>query len=125
LQQAYGAPGDALKMADNTEKVRVKSASKPENPAAKKDKNTDKPTKNTKPAAKSTKAKQTANKKPNIFVRMVRFVQSAWTELKKVHWPTREQLLTYSAVVLVIVVVLTVAVWLFDSLISFLIGLIL
>lgn len=112
-------------MADNTEKVGLKSASKPENPAAKKDKNTDKPTKNTKPAAKSTKAKQTANKKPNIFVRMVRFVQSAWTELKKVHWPTREQLLTYSAVVLVIVVVLTVAVWLFDSLISFLIGLIL
>lgn len=125
MQQTHGAPGDALKMADNTEKVGLKSASKPENPAAKKDKNTDKPTKNTKPAAKSTKAKQTANKKPNIFVRMVRFVQSAWTELKKVHWPTREQLLTYSAVVLVIVVVLTVAVWLFDSLISFLIGLIL
>lgn len=111
-------------MAENTEKARAKPA-KPLKTDGKAEKNAAKPVKTAKPAAKPGKSKPAAAKKPNILARMVRFVQSAWTELKKVHWPTRQQLLTYSAVVLVIVVVLTLGIWLVDSLVSYLIGLIL
>ena len=38
------------------------------------------------------------------------FVQEAWQELKKVHWPSRKE--TYAATLVVIVVVVLVAIYL-------------
>lgn len=38
-----------------------------------------------------------------------------YSELKKVHWPDRQQLIGYTGVVLVSVVVVGLIIWLFDS----------
>lgn len=44
------------------------------------------------------------------FRRAVDFVQEAWQELQKVHWPTRKE--TYAATSVVIVVVILVSIYL-------------
>ena len=36
-------------------------------------------------------------------------------ELKKVHWPTRQEVTTYTGVVLVTVAIITVLIWIVDS----------
>jgi preprotein translocase subunit SecE len=48
------------------------------------------------------------------------FLTEVWTELRKVHWPTRQE--TLAATIVVIVVVLIVSLWLgfVDGVISFL-----
>ena len=47
------------------------------------------------------------------------YFREVWLELKKVHWPTRQQLLTYTAVVLVSVGIVTVLIWIVDSGLSY------
>ncbi|MEA4901679.1 preprotein translocase subunit SecE [Desulfitobacterium sp.] len=41
------------------------------------------------------------------------------SELKKVQWPDRQQLLTYTGVVLVVVAIVAVMLWVVDSGLSF------
>ncbi|MDH7478589.1 MAG: preprotein translocase subunit SecE [Syntrophomonadaceae bacterium] len=48
------------------------------------------------------------------------FFRNAWAELKKVHWPTRSELLVYTAVVLVAVAFVALLIWVADSLLSLL-----
>ncbi|WIX80046.1 preprotein translocase subunit SecE [Amycolatopsis carbonis] len=43
-------------------------------------------------------------KKASVFARIMRFVREVWAELRKVIWPNRKQMVTYTAVVLVFVV---------------------
>ncbi|WP_162186084.1 preprotein translocase subunit SecE [Amycolatopsis jejuensis] len=43
-------------------------------------------------------------KKASVFARLMRFVREVWAELRKVIWPNRKQMVTYTAVVLVFVV---------------------
>jgi preprotein translocase subunit SecE len=43
------------------------------------------------------------------------YFREVWLELKKVHWPSRMQLLTYTGVVLVAVGICTVLIWIVDS----------
>ncbi|RJQ79130.1 preprotein translocase subunit SecE [Amycolatopsis panacis] len=43
-------------------------------------------------------------KKASVLARIVRFVREVWAELRKVIWPNRKQMVTYTAVVLVFVV---------------------
>jgi len=50
---------------------------------------------------KSTKSK--SGDRPNIFGRLVNFVREVVAELRKVIWPTRKELLTYTAVVVMFV----------------------
>lgn len=45
--------------------------------------------------------------RPNIFGRFVRFVREIVSELRKVIWPTRKELVTYTSVVVVFVAVMT------------------
>jgi preprotein translocase subunit SecE len=45
-----------------------------------------------------------------------KFLREVKLELKKVTWPTRQQLAIYSAVVLFAVIVVAVLIWAFDSL---------
>ncbi|NLO96507.1 MAG: preprotein translocase subunit SecE [Peptococcaceae bacterium] len=47
--------------------------------------------------------------------RRVNYFREVWLELKKVHWPNRSQLLTYTAVVLVAVGICAVLIWIVDS----------
>jgi len=52
------------------------------------------------------------------------FFADSWAELKKVRWPSRKELTSYSIVVLLTVVVVTIYFWLLDIGISSLVELI-
>lgn len=70
-----------------------------------------------KAAAKEKPAKEKA-KKPNGFVcffkRIARYFREMKSELKKVVWPTRQQLIRNTVVVILVVLVVGVLIWLFD-----------
>jgi len=55
-------------------------------------------------AAKSTRTKDID--RPGIFARIRNFVREVVAELRKVIWPTRKELLTYTAVVIVFVTIM-------------------
>ena len=60
--------------------------------------------------AKQAKGKAAANPVTGVGQRSVDFVQEAWQELKKVHWPTRQE--TQSATVVVVAVVIVMSIFL-------------
>ncbi|MFI5584031.1 preprotein translocase subunit SecE [Amycolatopsis sp. NPDC051758] len=51
-----------------------------------------------------TRKRDQKPKKASVFARLVRFIREVWAELRKVIWPNRKQMVTYTAVVLVFVV---------------------
>jgi preprotein translocase subunit SecE len=53
------------------------------------------------------KTKVRESDRPGIFGRLVNFVREVVAELRKVIWPTRKELLTYTAVVVVFVTIVT------------------
>ena len=55
-------------------------------------------------------------KKPNIFVRFGRFCKDTWSELKRVVWPSRKELFSYTLAVIAVVAVVSVVVFGLDSL---------
>lgn len=63
--------------------------------------------------------------KRNFFQNTTKFFQSVWGEIKKVHWPGRSQLLAYSAVVVVAVIIVAFLIWVADILISWVVQLLL
>ncbi len=58
-------------------------------------------------------------KKPNIFVRagkrIARWFREMRSELKKVVWPTKSQIINNTLIVLASVLVVGVCVWVFDA----------
>ncbi|OZM74832.1 preprotein translocase subunit SecE [Amycolatopsis antarctica] len=52
---------------------------------------------------KPTPKRDSKDKKASLFARIGRFVREVWAELRKVIWPTRKQMVTYTSVVLVFV----------------------
>ncbi|KAA2264765.1 preprotein translocase subunit SecE [Solihabitans fulvus] len=50
-----------------------------------------------------TKARDRDEKRVSVFARLFRFLREVVSELRKVIWPTRKQLVTYTTVVLVFV----------------------
>lgn len=58
--------------------------------------------------------KSSADKKLSLPKRISEFVRETVSELRRVVWPTRTQVVTYSAVVLVFVVVLSIIVNVMD-----------
>jgi preprotein translocase subunit SecE len=57
---------------------------------------------------------ETTEEKLGLFARVGLFYRQVLSELKKVVWPTRKQLTTYTAVVLVFVMFIIAVVSLFD-----------
>ena len=55
----------------------------------------------------------------NWFGSVRTYFNGVYLELKKVHWPSRVQLLAYTGVVLFSVAVIAVILWVFDSGLSF------
>jgi len=47
--------------------------------------------------------------------RFTKFFRGVWAELKKVHWPSRSELITYTTVVFVSVAIMAVMIWIVDS----------
>lgn len=62
--------------------------------------------------------------KPNIWQRAVQFLRDVRIEMKKVIWPSREEVLNYTAVVLITVAVITSVVLALDLVLSKLLQLI-
>ena len=67
------------------------------------------------------KAKQDRAAKKSWFGRMVLFFQQVIAELKKVVTPTRKELLNYTAVVLVFVIVIMALIWGLDQIIGWIV----
>ncbi len=70
--------------------------------------------------AEGSKKDAKSEKKPNFFVRIGRKAKN-WchdmgVELKKVHWPTRKELLKNCLVVLVCILAVGICIWVFDAL---------
>ena len=60
-------------------------------------------------APKKADTKKAKEKKPGFFARIKKSWKLAFGEMKKVHWPTRQE------VVLVTVAIITVLIWIVDS----------
>ena len=63
--------------------------------------------------------------KVSFFDRVKKHYRGVTGELKKVHWPNRKELVSYTTVVLVSCLLVGAAIWIVDSGVSFLMGLIL
>ena len=55
-----------------------------------------------------------AEKKGNIFKRMIRFLKDVKSELKKVTWPTKNQAVKNTVVVLIFLIIIGLFVFLID-----------
>lgn len=84
-----------------------------------------KPSEDKKAQVKGKDIKKEAGKpKRSFFKETVRFFQSTWAELKRVHWPSRSEIVVYTAVVIGSVVALALLIWMVDSALSWLLELI-
>lgn len=52
----------------------------------------------------------------------VEYFKGVVSELKKVYWPSRKQVITYTGVVLITVSFVAVLIWLFDSVLAVLLA---
>jgi len=67
-----------------------------------------------KASSDTDKAKLRSEERIGLFGRLFRFFREVVAELRKVIWPTRKELLTYAAVVIVFVTVIVTIVGLLD-----------
>ena len=58
-------------------------------------------------------------KKVNVFKRAVKFFREVKSELKKVVWPTRKQVLNNTLIVVALVIVIGIFIFALDSLFQF------
>lgn len=61
-------------------------------------------------------------KPAKVQERVSKFFRGVWSELKKVHWPNRKEIVTYTSVVIVSVIIVALMIWLVDSVFSFLLS---
>lgn len=66
------------------------------------------------PAGKKSTKGKSPDRRPGIFARIVNFVREVVAELRKVIWPTRKELITYTTVVVIFVTVMLTIVGLLD-----------
>ncbi len=73
--------------------------------------------KENKPAKKDSKkpAKKNDKKKVNIFKRIGKFFKDVVSELKKVTWPSRKNLISYTIAVLIFVAIMMLIVYGIDT----------
>ncbi len=62
------------------------------------------------------------NEKLGFWERTRKFMRASMNELKKVHWPNRKELTTYSIVVVASVLFVSGIIWIFDSVLSLILG---
>jgi preprotein translocase subunit SecE len=61
---------------------------------------------NTVPAKKGKSMSVNSSERMGMFSRLALFLRQVMFELKKVVWPTKEQMVTYTAVVVVFVIIM-------------------
>lgn len=108
---------EAKKAPDTTEDVKTKENTK--NKLAKKAPKEEKPVKESakKPVAKKETPVPAANR-VNFVTKLKKFMRGSWVELKKVNWLGRKELIAFTGVVLVSVVIVGTAIFLVDTLLS-------
>lgn len=108
---------EAKKVPDTPEDVKNKNKTK--NKVAQKPAKEDKPVKDVvkKPVPKGAAVVASANK-GSFIARAKKFLRGAWTELKKVNWPGRKELVAFTGVVLVSVFIVGSAIFVVDTLLS-------
>lgn len=68
---------------------------------------------------KDSKKDQPVKKEKVNYIELVqKFVKGAYSELKKVNWPGRKELIIYTSVVVVAVLFVGALIWIFDSALS-------
>ena len=67
------------------------------------------------PAVEAPAAQDGAGRQPGFFGRITQFIRESWAELKKVEWPTQQQLVQGTAVVLIACLVVGVYLFLADE----------
>jgi preprotein translocase subunit SecE len=72
----------------------------------------------------SSVASEQKTDRPGFFKRSVQFLKDAWGELKRVRWPKRKELISYTLVVLVTCIFCILMIFGFDLGISYLLKLI-
>ena len=54
------------------------------------------------------------NKEPNFFQRAAQFIRETKLEFKRVTWPTRQQTIATTAVVIILVIIIAIFLWIVD-----------
>ncbi|NMB02347.1 MAG: preprotein translocase subunit SecE [Firmicutes bacterium] len=65
----------------------------------------------------------TVQSKPTLWNRITKFIREVRSEMRKVSWPNRQELITYTIVVLVTVVIVAIFTGLVDVVISWVLNL--
>lgn len=60
--------------------------------------------------------------KQGFFPKTKKFLRASLNELKKVHWPNKKELTTYTIVVVISVIFVSGVIWVLDSLLSLVMG---
>ena len=68
-----------------------------------------------KKAKEKAAKKEAANKKPNVFKRFANYLHAVRVELKRVAWPTKQEVLNSSLIVIAALVFFGVLIFLVDS----------
>ena len=63
------------------------------------------------------------NEKPNIFQRIKRWFKETTGELRKVTWPTREEALALTRIVLIVTIIMSAILGILDFIFARLVGL--
>lgn len=66
-------------------------------------------------AAKPAAAAAKANKEPNFFQKAAQFIRETKLEFKRVTWPSRQQTLATTAVVIILVIIVSIFLGLVDT----------
>lgn len=68
-------------------------------------------------AAKAEKKaeKKKADKKPGIFRRLFNYLGDVKSEMRRVVWPSKEELKSYSVAIIAMLIVFGIVIWLVDS----------
>ncbi len=74
---------------------------------------------------RTPRTRESGKPKRKPFQAPVKFFQSAWGELKKVHWPGRREITVYTMVVISSVILVAAMIWIADTALSALIELLL
>lgn len=61
------------------------------------------------------KAEKKADKKPGIFRRLFNYLGDVKSEMRRVVWPSKEELKSYSVAIIAMLIVFGIVIWLVDS----------
>ena len=103
----------SVRKARAEERARVEAAQAAAAPASAAGKDSKAPAKaQAKPVKKEEKK---SDKKPGIFRRFKNYLSDVRSEMRRVVWPSKEELRSYAVAIIIMLIIFGVAIWLVDS----------